>query len=153
MGDRGSRRRQRGPCPLDGPEYSSDGAWLYLNTEEYASQAGRAQLARIPAEGGRMERLVQSESVDWFPHLSPDGESASYLSFPPGTVGHPPDLDVQVRLVRTADWLQVVASFPLFGGQGTLNVNSWSPDSRRFGFVAYPSERRQGGSTPLSLGP
>jgi hypothetical protein len=89
-----------------------------------------------------MERLVASESVDWFPHLSPDGEYATYITFPSGTVGHPPDLDVQVRLVRTANWCQVLSSFPFFGGQGTLNVNSWSPDSRRFAFVAYPVQQK-----------
>ena len=139
-----TRYPQAGRSHLDGPEYSPDGAWLYLNTEEYASRVGHAQLARVPAEGGRMERLVESESVDWFPHLSPDGECATYISFPPGTVGHPPDLDVQVRLVRTADWCHVVSSFPLFGGQGTLNVNSWSPDGRRFGFVAYPVRQKRG---------
>jgi TolB protein len=132
---------EAGSSHLDGPEYSPDGAWLYFNTEEFASRPGHAQLARVPAEGGRMERLEESETVDWFPHLSPDGELASYISFPPGTLGHPPDLDVEVRLVRTADWRDVVRRFPLFGGQGTINVNSWSPDSRRFAFVAYPMQR------------
>jgi TolB protein len=127
-----------GSSHLDGPEYSPDGGWLYFNTEEFASRPGHAQLARMPAAGGRMEHLVESDSVDWFPHLSPDGAFASYISFPLGTLGHPPDLDVEVRLVRTADWRDVVWRFPLYGGQGTLNVNSWSPDSRRFGFVAYP---------------
>jgi TolB protein len=127
-----------GSSHLDGPEYSPDGGWLYFNTEEFASRPGHAQLARMPAAGGRMEHLVESDSVDWFPHLSPDGALASYISFPRGTLGHPPDLDVEVRLVRTADWRDVVWRFPLSGGQGTLNVNSWSRDSRRFGFVAYP---------------
>ena len=136
-----TRYPQAGRRHLDGPEYSPDGAWLYLNTEEFASRAGHAQLARMPAGGGPLERLVESESVDWFPHLSPDGEFATYVSFPPGTVGHPPDLDVEVRLVRTSDWRHVVARYPLFGGQGTLNVNSWSPDSRRFSFVAYPVQQ------------
>ncbi|HEU4907833.1 MAG TPA: biopolymer transporter Tol, partial [Propionibacteriaceae bacterium] len=112
--------------------------WLYFNTEEFANRPGHAQLARMPAEGGRIERLVASDSVDWFPHLSPSGELATYISFPPGTRGHPADLDVEVRLVRTTDWRDAVWSLPLFGGQGTLNVNSWSPDGRRFAFVAYP---------------
>jgi TolB protein len=94
----------------------------------------------MPAEGGPMERLVESETVDWFPHLSPDGQLASYISFPSGTLGHPPDLDVEVRLVRTSDWAQVLWRFGLFGGQGTINVNSWSPDSRHFAFIAYPLE-------------
>ena len=133
-----TRYPEAGRSHLDGPEYSPDGAWLYFNTEEFAKRPGHAQLARIPLEGDSMERLVESESVDWFPHLSPDGELASYISFPPGTLGHPPDLDVEVRLVRTANWRNIVWRFPLVGGQGTINVNSWSPDSRRFAFVAYP---------------
>jgi dipeptidyl aminopeptidase/acylaminoacyl peptidase len=123
---------------LDGPEYSPDGAWLYVNTEEYATRPGHAQLARVPVAGGPMERLVTSDTVDWFPHLSPDGELASYISFPAGTLGHPADLDVEVRVVRTADWGRVVGRYPLFGGQGTLNVNSWAPEGRRFAYVAYP---------------
>jgi TolB protein len=133
-----TRYLDAGSGHLDGPEYSPDGRWLYFNTEEFTSQPGHAQLARMPAEGGALERLVESETVDWFPHLSPDSELASYISFPSGTLGHPADLDVEVRTVRTADWPNVVWRFPLFGGQGTLNVNSWSPDSRRFAFVAYP---------------
>jgi TolB protein len=104
-------------------------------------QPGHSQLARVPAEGGRMEGLVESETVGWFPHLSPNGGLACYISFPTGTLGHPPDLDVEVRLVRNADWRDVVWRFPLFGGQGTINVNSWSPDSRRFAFVAYPVQQ------------
>jgi len=132
---------EAGSRHLDGPEYSPDGAWLYFNTEEFASRPGHAQLARMPSEGGPIERLVESESVDWFPHLSPDGKFASYISFPQGTLGHPPDLDAEVRVVRTADWRDVLWHFPLFGGQGTLNVNSWSPDSRRFAFLGYPMEQ------------
>jgi TolB protein len=129
---------EAGTKHLDGPEYSADGAWLYFNTEEYGSGPGHAQLARIPAEGGPMEQLVSSDTVDWFPHISPNGEYATYITFPTGTLGHPADLDVEVRLVRTDNWDDVVARFPLFGGQGTINVNSWSPDSRRFAFVSYP---------------
>ncbi len=129
---------EAGSKHLDGPEYSPDGAWLYLNTEEFGSQPGHAQLARVPAHGGHLEQLVISDSVDWFPHLSPNAEFATYVSFPTGTRGHPADLNVEVRLVRTTDWSTPIARYPLFGGQGTINVNSWSPDSRRFAFVAYP---------------
>jgi Tol biopolymer transport system component len=132
---------ETGSSHLDGPEYSPDGAWLYFNTEEFGSHRGHAQLARMPAVGGPVERLVVSETVDWFPHLSPNGELANYISFPPGTLGHPPDLHVEVRLVRTGDWRDCVWRFPLFGGQGTINVNSWSPDSHRFAFVAYPVQQ------------
>jgi TolB protein len=123
---------------IDGPEFSADGRWIYLNTEEFGVRPGHAQLARVPASGGRRERLLSSDTVDWFPHLSPDEQFATYISFPAGTLGHPADLPVEVRVVRTADWSQPIQVFPLFGGQGTINVNSWSPDSRRFAYVAYP---------------
>jgi TolB protein len=131
----------------DGPEYSPDGEWLYFNTEAFTSQPGHAQLARIPAPNGNAngseraaqpERLLASETVDWFPHLSRDGHLASYIRFPSGTVGHPADLPVDVVLVSTGDWTTPLHTWPLFGGQGTLNVNSWSPDSTRFAYVAYP---------------
>ena len=65
---------------------------------------------------------------------------ATYISFPMGTLGHPADLEVEVRLVRTEDWSHIVQRIPLFGGQGTINVNSWSPDGRRFAYVAYPMQ-------------
>lgn len=127
-----------GSAHCDGPEFSPDGKWLYLNTESFTSRQGHAQLARIRVDGTGFERLLESESVDWFPHLSPDGRYASYIRFPGGTVGHPADLRVAVVLVSTEDWTTALHSWPLFGGQGTLNVNSWSPDSRRFAYVAYP---------------
>ena len=92
----------------------------------------------MPTRGGHLEQLVTSDTVDWFPRLSPNGDFATYLSYPTGTRGHPPDLDVEVRLVQTTDWSSPIARYPIFGGQGSLNVNSWSPDSRRFAFVAYP---------------
>ncbi|MEC3854358.1 TolB family protein [Paenarthrobacter ureafaciens] len=122
----------------DGPEYSPDGKWLYLNTESFSSIPGHAQLARIRVDGSGFEKLLESDTVDWFPHLSPDGRFASYIQFPSGTEGHPADLPVAVVLVSTADWTTPLHTWPLFGGQGTLNVNSWSPDSGRFAFVAYP---------------
>ena len=124
---------------LDGPEWSPDGDWIYFNTESFTNEPGHAQLARIPDAGGSVEHLVTSGTVDWFPHLSPDSQSASYVAFPAGTLGHPADLnDVEVRVVATSDWSTRLQRYPLFGGQGTLNVNSWSPDSTRFAFVAYP---------------
>jgi Tol biopolymer transport system component len=123
---------------LDGPEWSPDGHWIYFNTESFTGTPGHAQLARMPDVGGSIERLLTSETVDWFPHLSPDGRLATYISFPPGTLGHPGNLDVDVKVVSTDDWTTTLRRYPLFGGQGTLNVNSWAPDSSRFAFVAYP---------------
>jgi hypothetical protein len=128
----------------DGPEYSPDGDWLYLNTESFTTAPGHAQLARVRPDGSQFERLVSSATVDWFPHLSPDGRLASYVRFPAGTRGHPADLPVDVVLVSTGDWTAPLHTWPLFGGQGTLNVNSWAPDSKRFAYVAYPLDTAQG---------
>ncbi len=127
-----------GPGHCDGPEYSPDGKWLYLNTESFSTAPGHAQLARVRSDGTGFEQLLSSDSVDWFPHPSPDGRLASYIRFPRGTQGHPADLPVAVVLVSTEDWTTPLQTWPLFGGQGTLNVNSWSPDSARIAFVAYP---------------
>ncbi|MFD2081692.1 WD40-like Beta Propeller Repeat [Actinopolymorpha cephalotaxi] len=130
-----------GPGHLDGPEWSPDGRWIYFNTETFTtSTPGHAQIARIPDGGGPLQRLTTSSTVDWFPHLSPDGRWASYISFPPGTTGHPADLPVEIRLVSADDWNQPVQSYALLGGQGSLNVNSWSPDSTHIAFMAYPIE-------------
>ncbi|MEU8789621.1 hypothetical protein [Streptomyces sp. NPDC048643] len=133
-----SRLVDTGAGHVDGPEYSPDGAWIHLNTEAFASVLGHAQLARLPAAGGPLERVVASDTVDWFPHLSPDGRFATYVAFPSGTLGHPENVDVDVHLVATEAWEKPLRTFRVFGGQGTLNVNSWAPDSRRFAFVSYP---------------
>jgi Tol biopolymer transport system component len=124
---------------IDGPEWSPDGQWIYFNTERWADRPGHAQLARIPDLGGEVERLVSSDTVDWFPHLSPDGGVAVYIEFPTGTEGHPADLAVQLVVVSTDDWSTPLKRIAVPGGQGTINVNSWAPDSRRFAYVSYPT--------------
>ncbi|WP_197676237.1 TolB family protein [Nakamurella panacisegetis] len=126
-----------GFSPADGPEFSPDGRWLYFNSEIASTTPGHAQIFRSDLEGGHLEQLSFDERVNWFPHVSPDGVYAAYLSFPAGTVGHPPDRRVTIRLLHleTRATRDVVR---LDGGQGTLNVNSWSPDSRRLAYVAYP---------------
>lgn len=123
--------------PNDGPEYSPDGAWIYFNSERDATQPGHAQCYRMRADGTGIEQLTSDERVNWFPHASPDGQSIVYLSYPPGTLGHPPDKDVILRFMRPdGSGQRDITRF--FGGQGTINVNSWAPDSRRFAYVAYP---------------
>jgi TolB protein len=133
---------------IDGPEWSSDGAWLYFNTERWAERPGHAQLARVPDPSGPLaaaesadavERLHASGTVDWFPHVSPDGRTAVYLEFPAGTTGHPADLPVHLVVVSTDDWSTPLERIAVPGGQGTINVPSWSPDSCRFAYVSYPT--------------
>ena len=79
--------------------------------------------------------------MNWFPHISPDGQQILFLSFPPGTTGHPPNLPIELKLAGTATGA-VRTLIQMFGGQGTCNVNSWAPDSARFAYVSYPIGRQ-----------
>lgn len=126
--------------PNDGPEYSPDGRWIYFNSEYAATRPGQAQIFRMnAADGSSIEQLTFDDRVNWFPHLSPDGQHVVYLSYPAGTLGHPADKHVDLVLMSpTGDNPRSLAS--LFGGQGTMNVNSWAPDSRRLAYVAYPDD-------------
>ncbi|GAA1427421.1 PD40 domain-containing protein [Microlunatus lacustris] len=133
----------RTTAPTDGPEYSPDGQWLYFNSElrpagEPAAAPGHAQVFRMRLDGSGLTQLTSDERVNWFPHVSPDGRTVLLLSFPPGTEGHPGGRQVQLRTMGPAgeDLRDVLA---LRGGQGTVNVNSWAPDSDRFAYVAYPA--------------
>ena len=121
----------------DGSEYSPDGKWIHFNSERASTLPGHAQLFRVSITGHTLEQLTHDERVNWFPHPSPDGTTVAYVSFPPGTLGHPADVDdVRLRLLDADGQIRDVAT--IFGGQGTMNVPSWSPDSTRFAYVAYP---------------
>jgi len=124
--------------PDDGPEHSPDGTWIYFNSERARTAPGQAQLFRMRPDGTGAEQLTDDERVNWFPHLSPDGERLAHISFPPGTEGHPADLAVILRL-SAPDGSGQRDLVHLDGGQGTINVNSWAPDSRRLAYVDYPT--------------
>jgi Tol biopolymer transport system component len=116
----------------DGPGYSPDGTWIYFNSE----RTGSMQIWRMHADGSNQEQVLSDTSNDWFPHLSPDGKWMVYLSYASGVKGHPPDKDVMLNLMSIEDKkVRVLAH--LLGGQGTINVPSWSPDSTRVAFVSY----------------
>jgi Tol biopolymer transport system component len=120
----------------DGPDYSPDGEWIYFNSD----RTGLMQIYRIRADGtaadGDVERITDDGWGDWFAHPSPDGRLLSVLSYGPEVDGHPADKDVQLRLVDL-ETRKVTTLARLFGGQGTINVPSWSPDGTRFAFVSY----------------
>ncbi|CAM3472708.1 PD40 domain-containing protein [Occultella aeris] len=124
------------PFPNDGSEYSPDGQWIYFNSERASATPGHAQLFRMATDGTGVEQLSHDERVNWFPHVSPDGARVVYVSFPAGTIGHPADRDVIIRVIEPDGAVRDLVS--LFGGQGTMNVSSWAPDSKRVAFVAYP---------------
>ena len=123
--------------PNDGPEYSPDGKWIYFSSERAAKVPGHAQCFRMRPDGSGIEQLTFDDRVNWFPHISPDNRSIIFISYPPGTTGHPPNKDVILRFMQADGGGQrdIVA---FLGGQGTINVNSWAPDSKRFAYVAYP---------------
>jgi dipeptidyl aminopeptidase/acylaminoacyl peptidase len=116
----------------DGPDYSPDGAYIYFNSE----RTGHMQIWRMKTDGTGQEQVINDESSDWFPHISPDGQWMVFLAYEKGTTGHPPDKDVELRLMSLKD-KKVHVLAKLFGGQGTINVPSWSPDSLKLAFVSY----------------
>jgi Tol biopolymer transport system component len=126
-----------GACPVDGPEYSADGKWIYFNSEAAATQAGHAQIFRMRPNGSGQEQLTHDARVNWFPHAAPDGTIFAYISFPTGTLGHPADKDVIIRTMAP-DGSDIRDIDRFNGGQGTINVTSWAPDSQHFAYVRYP---------------
>lgn len=126
-----------GSCPVDGPDYAPDGTWLYYNGEGAARRPGHAQIFRMRPDGSGVEQLTHDDRVNWFPHLSPDGTRMCYISFPEGTLGHPADRAVILRLANPdGSGIRDLDAFN--GGQGTINVPSWAPASDRFAYVRYP---------------
>ncbi len=116
----------------DGPEYSPDGQYIYFNSE----RSGLMQIWRMKADGSEQERVLTDETNDWFPHISPDGQWMVFLSYEKDVTGHPGEKDVMLQLMSmTNKKVHVLAK--LFGGQGTINVPSWSPDSKKLAFVSY----------------
>jgi len=116
----------------DGPDYSPDGKHIYFNSD----RTGKMQVWRMKNDGSELEQVTKDEFNNWFPHVSPDGKWMVFLSYGPEVAGHPADKDVQLRLMSLAD-RKITFLAKLFGGQGTINVPSWSPDSTRVAFVSY----------------
>lgn len=116
----------------DGPEYTADGQWIYFNS----IRSGQMQIWRMHPDGSNEEQVTHDEFNNWFAHPSPDGKWLVFLSYPLDVTGHPEGKDVSLRIMPLAGGkIEVLAR--LFGGQGTINVPSWSPDSKRVAFVSY----------------
>jgi len=119
----------------DGPEFSPDGKYIYFNSV----RSGSMQVWRMKADGSEQEQITPNDDYNnWFPHVSPDGSRIVFISFtkdvPMGD--HPADKEVILRTMTLSN-KRITPLTKLFGGQGTINVNSWSPDSRRLAFVSY----------------
>ncbi|MGM0530753.1 MAG: TolB family protein [Bacteroidota bacterium] len=120
----------------DGPEYSPDGEYIYFNS----ARTGTMQIWRMSPDGSDKEQITFDKYNDWFPHPSPDGKWLVFVSYPPkiDAQDHPPYKRVMLRMIPTGSSGESpeVVSY-LYGGQGTINVPSWSSDSRHLAFVSY----------------
>jgi TolB protein len=117
----------------DGPEYSPDGKYIYFNSV----RTGQMQIWRMNPDGNDQQQITSDEFNNWFPHISPDGKWMVFISFDKSVEGHPPNKDVSLRLMSLTGDKTIKILAHLFGGQGTMNVPSWSPDSKSIAFVSY----------------
>lgn len=116
----------------DGPEYSPDGQFIYFNSV----RTGIMQIWRMRPDGSEQTQITDDEFNNWFPHISPDGKWMVILSYDKSVTGHPENKDVMLRLMSLSD-KKITVLAKLFGGQGTINVPSWSPDGKELAFVSY----------------
>ncbi|NDR56032.1 TolB family protein [Aliiruegeria sabulilitoris] len=116
----------------DGPDFTPDGKWIWFNGEK----GGAVDLWRIRPDGTDLEKMTSDARVNWFPHPSPGGKHVLFISYEPGTEGHPPNREVDLRLMPASGG-KARTLLSLFGGQGTLNSPCWASDGRRFAFVRY----------------
>jgi TolB protein len=119
----------------DGPEYSPSGRHIWFNS----TRTGLMQIWRMQTDGSNPVHMLKEEANCWFPHVSPDGDWVAYIAYAKDDVApgdHPANKNVELRLIPSGggDSITIVK---LFGGQGTMNVNSWSPDNRTLAFVSY----------------
>jgi dipeptidyl aminopeptidase/acylaminoacyl peptidase len=120
----------------DGPEYSPSGEHIWFNS----ARSGLMQIWRMKANGSEQTQMTFDENSNaWFPHVSPDGQQVIFITYRKGDLNpdqHLANKNVELRLMPAAGGEpRTVAK--LFGGQGTINVNSWAPDSKRLAFVSY----------------
>ncbi|HEU4388959.1 MAG TPA: DUF5050 domain-containing protein [Blastocatellia bacterium] len=117
----------------DGPEYTPDGKYIYFNS----FRTGSMQIWRMKPDGSEQTQITNDDYNNWFPHISPDGKWIVFITFPkdiaPGD--HPFYKHVYLRLMPVGGGAPAVIAY-LYGGQGTINVPSWSPDSKRIAFVS-----------------
>jgi TolB protein len=124
----------------DGPEYTPNGRFIYFNS----NRTGTMEIWRM-LFNGRAERQVTRDGLqDWFPHVSPDGRWVAFLSYERDVEpdDHPFYKQVYIRLLPVGGSAEPRIIAYVYGGQGTINVPSWSPDSQRLAFISYSAEIR-----------
>ena len=118
----------------DGPEYSYDGRWIYFNSH----RTGRMHIYRMRPDGSNQTQLTFDEYDNLFPHPGPDNKSIAYIAYIEDQKGgHPFGKNVKLRLLDTESKIIRDLTPVFYGGQGTINVHSWSPNGSRIAFVRY----------------
>jgi TolB protein len=117
----------------DGAEYTPDGNFIYFNS----SRTGTMQLWRMHPNGVDQEQVTDDQFNNWFPHISPDGKWIAFISFSKevSPTDHPYYKQVYLRVMPMTGGAPKVIAY-VYGGQGTMNVPSWSPDSKRIALVS-----------------
>ncbi|HEY2721876.1 MAG TPA: biopolymer transporter TolR [Chitinophagaceae bacterium] len=117
----------------DGPEYSPDGKYIYFNSV----RSGTMQIWRMNSDGTNQVQITSDEFNNWFPHISPDGKWIQFLSFSKDVKpdDHPFYKHVYLRIMPVGYGQSTVIAY-LYGGQGSINTPSWSPDSKKIAFVS-----------------
>jgi TolB protein len=117
----------------DGSEYAPDGKYIYFNSV----RSGTMQIYRMKPDGSDQVKLTDDEYNNWFPHISPDGKRMVFLSYMKDVAAadHPFYKPVYIRIMDVNSGTPKVIAY-LYGGQGTINVPSWSPDSKKIAFVS-----------------
>lgn len=122
----------RGTGVDDDPDYSPDGKYIYFNSDRW----GGMQIARMRPDGSDVEQVTFDNHRNWTPHPSPDGKSIVFLSYDPSVTTHAANRDIALRILSTSDG-KIRTLVNLVGGDGTMNVANWSPDSKSIAFVSY----------------
>lgn len=139
VGEETEKRLTTAPGLNDGPEYDVDGEYIYFNSV----RCGLMQAFRMKRDGSEQTQLTFDDDLNtWFPHISPDKSKIVMVSYKKGDLwpgDHVPNKEVLLRMMD-ADGKNLRTVAEIFGGQGTINVNSWSPDSKKFAFVSYKKD-------------
>ena len=116
----------------DDPDCSPDGKYIYFNTDRW----GGMQIGRMRPDGSQPEQVTFDDFKNWTPHPSPDGKSIVFISYDPSVTTHAANKDIALRILSPSD-NKIRTLVNLIGGDGSMNVPNWSPDSKSLTFVSY----------------